>query len=126
MDSERKLMLINAQLLDRGDYSCTATNVAGNATLEYLVSVLGEYLLSYIEQDFFSMFMEVWLNYLRNSIFITRNKAELTVFKLRMIKIKMLFGNKGHVTNAFVEKLQCMWHCNDDIIFTFNNYASHS
>ena len=37
----RQLRVINAQILDAGDYSCTATNVAGNASIGFSVTVLG-------------------------------------------------------------------------------------
>ncbi|KAK3087485.1 hypothetical protein FSP39_006555 [Pinctada imbricata] len=36
----RQLRVINAQILDAGDYSCTATNVAGNASIGFSVTVL--------------------------------------------------------------------------------------
>ena len=38
----RKLLLVSAQLPDLGDYKCFAENMAGNDSIEYLVSVYGK------------------------------------------------------------------------------------
>ena len=42
IDKGRQLQIVNAQLIDIGSYTCEASNVAGNASKEYSVSVLGE------------------------------------------------------------------------------------
>lgn len=39
------LQVLNAQLLDIGSYTCIASNVAGNATKEFVLNVLGKYWL---------------------------------------------------------------------------------
>ena len=41
LDGGKKLQIVNAQLLDADDYTCVASNVAGNATKEFLLNVLG-------------------------------------------------------------------------------------
>ena len=41
VDGGKKLQIINAQLLDADGYTCVASNVAGNATKEFLLKVLG-------------------------------------------------------------------------------------
>lgn len=41
-DDGRKLVIVSAQLLDLGDYTCYVENVAGNSTLEYFVNVYGK------------------------------------------------------------------------------------
>ena len=41
-DNGRRLQLVSAQLSDLGEYKCFAENVAGNDSIEYLVSVYGE------------------------------------------------------------------------------------
>lgn len=38
----RQLVIPSAQLLDNGTYTCVASNVAGNVSIDYLVSVLGK------------------------------------------------------------------------------------
>ncbi len=43
LDGGRKLKVANAQLQDMGQYTCVASNVAGNASKEFVVNVLGEY-----------------------------------------------------------------------------------
>ena len=39
------LQVLNAQLLDIGSYTCFASNIAGNATKEFVLNVLGKYSL---------------------------------------------------------------------------------
>ena len=41
IDGGKKLRIINTQLIEVGGYTCVATNVAGNATKEFLLKVLG-------------------------------------------------------------------------------------
>lgn len=41
-DQGRQLLLTNAQLLDEGEYTCLATNPAGNASVDFSVSVQGK------------------------------------------------------------------------------------
>ena len=41
-DGGSRLEVINAQLVDMGSYTCTASNVAGNASKEFRVQVLGK------------------------------------------------------------------------------------
>jgi hemicentin len=43
LNGGRKLQVVNAQLQDIGGYTCVASNVAGNASKEFVVNVLGEY-----------------------------------------------------------------------------------
>lgn len=42
-DGGQTLQVFNAQLLDIGGYTCVAGNVAGNATKEFLLNVLGTF-----------------------------------------------------------------------------------
>ncbi|KAK3592726.1 hypothetical protein CHS0354_007728 [Potamilus streckersoni] len=39
VDNGRRLLLVSSQLVDQGDYTCIASNDAGNASLEYIVAV---------------------------------------------------------------------------------------
>ena len=40
-DGGRQLQVFNAHVIDMGHYSCTASNVAGNVTKQFLLDVLG-------------------------------------------------------------------------------------
>lgn len=40
-DMSRQLVIISAQLLDFGDYSCLAKNDAGEDRLHFVVSIMG-------------------------------------------------------------------------------------
>ena len=53
-DNGRKLLLVSAQLPDLGDYKCLAENVAGNDSIEYLVSVYGKVFQLHV--------FEIWQN----------------------------------------------------------------
>ena len=41
-DQGRQLLLTNAQLLDEGEYTCLVSNPAGNASVDFSVSVQGK------------------------------------------------------------------------------------
>ena len=49
LDKNRQLQIVDAQLIDLGSYTCEASNVAGNVTKEYSVSVLGRYIHIYLK-----------------------------------------------------------------------------
>ena len=43
-DGGRHLQLFNAHLLDAGSYMCTATNLAGSASKQFIVNILGKFI----------------------------------------------------------------------------------
>lgn len=42
-DNGQTLIIMSAQLLDFGDYSCQASNPAGKASLNFRLAVMGKY-----------------------------------------------------------------------------------
>ena len=45
VDGGRRLQLLNAHLHDAGAYTCNATNAAGTASKQFVIDVIGEFVL---------------------------------------------------------------------------------
>lgn len=64
-DQGRQLLLTNAQLLDEGEYTCLVTNPAGNASVDFSVSVQGN--INYLLHT--SDFLNIRNSYVREKHF---------------------------------------------------------